>query len=899
LTTFNVATASTLSAAIQSAQPGDTILLAPGNYGSVSISNVQKTGEVFIGSADPNRPAVIQYLAIHGSTNLTFSGIEFAVKVNSLGVGVLDSSDIRLERLDIHGVVDGDPSTDPTGVSLQRSTNVTIAESTFHDLGAGIAYSDVTGMTVVDNRFSVIRSDGLSGTRVNDVVISRNYFTDFYPEAADHPDVVQIWTSNAAPSRNITITDNVFDRGDGRKVQGLFIKGDGAVGYENVVITGNAIIGGMYNGISVSVVNGLTISDNLVLGYADMSSWIQVLNSTNVFVTDNEATSFIIGSDNTNVVKSGNVTVAMPAIGDLTLYNSWLLRDGASTGPIGVNRIGGAGFDFLSGDAAGDTLNGMDGPDTLDGGAGGDRLVGGFGNDVFIVDDAGDVVVELAGGGADLVKSSISFTLSAEVESLTLTRTAAIDGTGNGLANKITGNDAPNVLSGFAGDDTLMGGGGADTLLGGDGHDRLDGGLGADLLVGGAGADTYILDNGAAVIREEVGGGDDYVWASVSFTLFANVERAGLAGLSNLDVTGNELGNAITGNGGANLLAGLAGNDTLSGGGGDDILIGGAGADRFLFARGELQGDAIVDFTLGDRIEFSGYGAGSTLTLVSGSTTDWLVTDGATGATEILKLLNGYALTAADYVGLPLPSPAPAPTSNAINGDDNANTLTGDGAANLVYGLGGNDTLIGAGANDTLNGGDGDDRLDGGLGADSLVGGAGNDTYILDNAGDTIREEVGGGDDYVWTSVSVTLGANIERAGLAGSSNFDVTGNELGNYLTGNGGANLLSGLAGNDTLSGGGGDDVLIGGAGADRLVGGAGADRFLVVRGGVQGDAIVDFALGDHLELSGYGAGSMITRVSGSSTDWLLTDGVTGLSETVKLLNAYVLTPGDYLFV
>jgi nitrous oxidase accessory protein NosD len=319
-----VQTAAQLVAAVRSSTRGGSVLLAPGNYGTVKIEGVQTTGQVRVASADPSKPAVIQYLSIKGSNGLTISQIEFAIKAGSLGVGVQDSRDIRLEKLDIHGLMDGNPSDDPTGVSLQRSANVTIAESRFHDLGGGIGYSDVNGMTIVDNRFEVIRSDGVTGTRVNDVVISRNYFTDFYPEAADHPDVVQIWTSNAAPSRNFTITDNVFERGAGRKVQGIFIKGDGAVGYENVVITGNAIIGGMYNGISVTVANGLTISDNLVLGYDDMVSWIQVKDSKAFRVTGNTATSFIVLDY--PLRKEGNVIVDKPGVGDTARLRQWKNR---------------------------------------------------------------------------------------------------------------------------------------------------------------------------------------------------------------------------------------------------------------------------------------------------------------------------------------------------------------------------------------------------------------------------------------------------------------------------------------------------------------------------------------------------------------------------------------------
>jgi Ca2+-binding RTX toxin-like protein len=118
--------------------------------------------------------------------------------------------------------------------------------------------------------------------------------------------------------------------------------------------------------------------------------------------------------------------------------------------------IGGAGNDRLYGGADDDLLDGSTGADTADGGAG---------NDTHIVDNAGDDAIEAAGQGTDLVKASVSFTLGANVENLTLAGGGAIDGTGNTLSNIITGNDAANRLNGGAGIDTLTGAAGKDTFV--------------------------------------------------------------------------------------------------------------------------------------------------------------------------------------------------------------------------------------------------------------------------------------------------------------------------------------------------------------------------------------------------------------------------------------------------
>jgi Ca2+-binding RTX toxin-like protein len=162
------------------------------------------------------------------------------------------------------------------------------------------------------------------------------------------------------------------------------------------------------------------------------------------------------------------------------------------------------GSDVLRGGSGNDLLLGGNGDDVLNGGTGADDMRGESGNDTYWVDNAGDIVTELALSGTDVITSSIFSTSldiggRLDVENLTLIGDA-FRGIGNAQNNVITGNNLDNVLSGLAGNDSLIGlggndfllaGSGNDLLLGGDGNDTLIGGPGRDIMAGGAGNDMF------------------------------------------------------------------------------------------------------------------------------------------------------------------------------------------------------------------------------------------------------------------------------------------------------------------------------------------------------------------------------------------------------------------------
>jgi Ca2+-binding RTX toxin-like protein len=123
------------------------------------------------------------------------------------------------------------------------------------------------------------------------------------------------------------------------------------------------------------------------------------------------------------------------------------------------NLAGTAGNDSIDGLAGNDSILGAAGNDTLSGGAGADTLGGGAGNDLFFVTDAGDVVIELAGGGADTIIASVNMTMPDQVEVLQIASgISGITITGGAGNDMLIGNALANTFNGGAGDDVILAG---------------------------------------------------------------------------------------------------------------------------------------------------------------------------------------------------------------------------------------------------------------------------------------------------------------------------------------------------------------------------------------------------------------------------------------------------------
>lgn len=323
----------------------------------------------------------------------------------------------------------------------------------------------------------------------------------------------------------------------------------------------------------------------------------------------------------------------------------------------------------VTGTAAAEKLTGTDGADRLDGAGGGDTLAGGLGDDTYLVTQAGTRVVEKLGEGIDTVQSRVSFTLTENVENLTLLGHTAIDATGNANANILIGNDGDNVLTGAGGNDVLTGGAGADTfaLRQGDGSDII-----TDFAAGPGAGDRVTLDGywftsyADIVSAMSQHGADVYLALNTSETLvFRDHHVSDFAAddfrLPEAPPTSEAPTRWITGTAASEALTGTPLDEALQGKGGADTLAGRAGDDTYTVAVGTTV------------VERPGEGVDTAESWLSAYT----LTDNVENLTLMLKGATG-------------------------NGNDLANRITGSSGADRIDGKGGNDWLTGGAGNDSF-----------------------------------------------------------------------------------------------------------------------------------------------------------------------------------------------------
>jgi len=553
---------------------------------------------------------------------------------------------------------------------------------------------------------------------------------------------------------------------------------------------------------------------------------------------------------------------------------------------------GNLGDDTLQGNQGNDTLNGGEGNDLLDGGEGVDSMLGGLGNDSYLIDEAGDVVVELAGEGLDAVTSKISMTLGDNLEQLYAGQ-AGLALVGNAMDNYIRGSNGSDSLSGGDGNDSIYSfgtdsmQGGNDTIHGDNGNDIIYvggnsksyayGDAGNDWIYlnygahrtyasGGMGNDTYVINNTMNQVNELPGEGVDTIRTTVTMSLQAGemvndygvplvvgeVESLVMISSANIDGLGNALNNMMLGGAGNNLINGREGDDIISGNGGNDTLLGGDGNDYLYAATAGSEGNDLLDGGIGADSMVGGLGNDSYMVDDAGDVVVELAGEGLDAVTSKISMTLGDNLEQlyAGQAGLALVGNA---MDNYIRGSNGSDSLSGGDGNDSIYSFGtsstqgGNDTIHGDNGNDIIYvGGDSTSYAYGDAGNDWIYlnygthptyarGGMGNDTYVINNTMNQVNELPGEGVDTIRTTVTMSLYVgemiNPHRVPLvAGEVENLVLISSANIDGLGNALNNMILGGAGNNLINGREGNDFITGNGGNDTLLGGDGNDYLYV---------------------------------------------------------------------
>jgi Ca2+-binding RTX toxin-like protein len=587
----------------------------------------------------------------------------------------------------------------------------------------------------------------------------------------------------------------------------------------SLVLTGTGALKGTANQKNDTLTSNSGV-DTLVAGTVSGANDLLVVNNASDIIT--------VGSTHgTDTIESSVNYTASSNVADLTL--------------IGTANLTGTGNSLSN------VLTANTGSDTLTAGSGVATMNGGSGNDIFVVNSASDVVQNTYTTSSDTVQSSVTYTLPTNVNSLTITGTAALKGTAN------------------------------------NGTDTLTSNTGVDTLVGGTGNDTFVVSNASDVVTDTSTTASNIIQASVTYTLPTDVNSLLLTGTAALKGTANSGSDTLTSNTGVDTLVGSTGNDTFVLNNASDVV-----QDTSSTASNTVQ--APFNYTLPTDINnlvltgtaaLKGTANSGNDTLTSNSGVDTLIGGSLSSSNDLFVVSNASdvitvgATHGTDSVQSSLSYTAPTNVADLILTGTANLTGTGNSLSNVLTANSGNDTLTAGSGVATMNGGSGNDifvinsasdvvqntystasdmidssvtytlptnvnsllltgtaavkgtansasdTLTSNSGVDTLVGGTGNDTFIVGNASDVVQDASTTASNTLEASVSYALPSDVNNLVLTGTAALSGTGNSANDLLTANSGA---------ATLVAGSGTDTLVSGSGVDSLVGGTGTDIFEV---------------------------------------------------------------------
>jgi Right handed beta helix region len=247
MATINVDSAGELTAAVRSASAGDTILLASGNYGELSLSGRDFNLPITIRSANGDG-AVFSHLEVINMSGVTISDVTFQ------GSG--------------------------TGMRFSTSENVTIQNSSFSGFTRGIQYWNVDDLDILNNDLRNITYDGIVGGHVQGLLIQGNRVEmNSNPSLDNHKDTIQIYNLGTVQTTSDVVIRNNTLIADDNSTHGIYFdnrdyenSGNRSEFYQDVLIENNTLRTSQVLGIAAGETDGLTIRNNVVLENADTNS---------------------------------------------------------------------------------------------------------------------------------------------------------------------------------------------------------------------------------------------------------------------------------------------------------------------------------------------------------------------------------------------------------------------------------------------------------------------------------------------------------------------------------------------------------------------------------------------------------------------------------------------------
>jgi len=328
--TTTTVTPDTISAATKAALPGDVLVMAPGDYPALAFKATWA-------KAAPG-------CTLRGGPDVrldNFEGTEaHGWRFEGFGVRVLNRNSCLMnfngcQRIVVIDVLfAGEDRTVGTGLKLTSCEDVTVGDCEFFSTKDGIAHVRCRNLEIHANHLHHLGQDAIKGgENVHDLRIVGNSIHDLSEANADiHPDAIQVWTSHSeGPCTDIVVIDNTYVRGeDGTPAQGIFITDEGGVGYDRVTVRGNAVNGGMYNGITLGGVRSGEVIDNFVCGMegqGDMYNSLRFSGADGVVCRDNVYNMLVESNPNPDLTFENNTQVDIVPENDTSMLEAWQERN--------------------------------------------------------------------------------------------------------------------------------------------------------------------------------------------------------------------------------------------------------------------------------------------------------------------------------------------------------------------------------------------------------------------------------------------------------------------------------------------------------------------------------------------------------------------------------------------